>query len=465
MEPKEGSGKKKHSKTHPSKTHHTKHKKEPKPHKEKENGENGKHTATTTTTLSPRSEGPSVEPSQEGSLEDITAQVTPEEASKLHQELVESTRGLADFERIKLLGKGCIGHVYLVKLKGTEQLYAMKVLRKADMVKLNKVKRVLTEREVLATADHPFVITLYYSFQSQTQICFIMQYCAGGEFYRFIQRQPERCLKESQARFYATEVLLALEYLHEKGFIYRDLKPENILMHASGHVILTDFDLSKQATKPVEKKEVKTQFSGAKGFVSEPELVTNSFVGTEEYLAPEVLDGTGHNATVDWWTFGILLFEMLWGTTPFRGNSRDETFGNIKRRKVTFPEHKRGGVSKECKNLLSALLLPDPKKRLGAIGGAADIKDAPFFKGIHWEKVEKMKPPIVPKLKDKQDTRYFRDMVDDWEWDTTVINPSDLEEDNPWKDFGNVDYQERDDADRLDEKKEKKKKHGLGFLG
>eukprot|EP01126_Amoeba_proteus_P029905 TRINITY_DN2955_c0_g1_i12.p1 TRINITY_DN2955_c0_g1~~TRINITY_DN2955_c0_g1_i12.p1 ORF type:complete len:290 (-),score=66.01 TRINITY_DN2955_c0_g1_i12:115-984(-) len=289
-----------------------------------------------------------------------------------------------------------------------------------------------------------------------------MQYAAGGEFYRFIQRQPERCLKESQAKFYSTEVLLALEYLHLKGFIYRDLKPENILMHASGHIMLTDFDLSKQATNPVQSREVKKQFSGGTGTVSEPDLVTNSFVGTEEYLAPEVIKGTGHNATVDWWTFGILLFEMLFGTTPFRGRNRDETFGNIQRRRVSFPEHKRGGIGKDCKSLLLALLHTDPKKRLGAIGGATDIKDAPFFKGVKWDQVRHQKPPIIPKLSDPLDTRYFAELRDDWEWDTTEVDPQELDDDNPWKSFAPVDHSEREITD---EKKDKKKKRTLGFLG
>jgi protein-serine/threonine kinase len=375
---------------------------------------------------------------------------TPEEAisiaTEVHSKFVKRKIGLNDFERLKLIGVGGIGHVYLVRLKGTQQLYAMKTCRKIDMEKQNKIKRALTEREVLATADHPFISTLYYSFQSSTQLCFIMQYCAGGEFYRVIQRQPMKCLIEEQVKFYASEVLLALEYLHLKGFIYRDLKPENILMHATGHVLLTDFDLSKHATNPVQPRIVTKMFSGNTGVVSEPDLITNSFVGTEEYLAPEVIKGVGHNATVDWWTFGILIYEMLYGVTPFKGKNQQETFLKIQKQPlVNFPPHPRGvQVTKTVKTLLKALLTVDNKKRLGTTGGATDIKDHPFFKDIKWQLLRQITPPIVPKLSDPLDTKYFKDQLDTWEWDEKEIDPTQLASNDKWKDFLDVDHGERD---------------------
>lgn len=151
------------------------------------------------------------------------------------------------FRTLKLLGRGGIGRVFLVQLKGTSLLYAMKVLTKDEMIQRNKVKRVMTEREILATANHPFVVTMYASFQTVDRLCFVMEYCAGGEFFKVLQRQPKRRLREEAVKFYAAEVTLALEYLHHMGFIYRDLKPENILLRESGHIALTDFDLSKQA--------------------------------------------------------------------------------------------------------------------------------------------------------------------------------------------------------------------------
>lgn len=168
--------------------------------------------------------------------------------------------GPQHFTRLKLLGRGGIGQVFLVRLKDTDKLYAMKVLTKEEMISRNKVKRVMTEREILATANHPFIVTMYASFQTADRLCFVMEYCAGGEFFRVLQRQPRRRLKEDAVRFYAAEVILALEYLHHMGFIYRDLKPENILMRENGHIALTDFDLSKQA-HAVSPRVVQQQLS------------------------------------------------------------------------------------------------------------------------------------------------------------------------------------------------------------
>ena len=159
----------------------------------------------------------------------------------------DETIGPSHFTRLKLLGRGGIGSVFLVRLKDTDKLYAMKVLTKEEMIAKNKIKRVMTEREILATANHPFIVTMYASFQSSNRLCFVMEYCAGGEFFRVLQRQPKKRLAEEAVKFYAAEVLLALEYLHHLGFIYRDLKPENILMRENGHIAVTDFDLSKQA--------------------------------------------------------------------------------------------------------------------------------------------------------------------------------------------------------------------------
>jgi len=251
----------------------------------------------------------------------------------------------------------------------------MKVLDKKEMIKRNKVKRVLTEREILATADHPFIVTLYWSFQSELKLYFFMDYCAGGEFFRMLQKQPGKCLPEEQVKFYAAEVLLALEYLHLMGFVYRDLKPENILLHETGHIMLTDFDLSKQAATTMGPQVVKKMFgSGQKDVYTNPELLTNSFVGTTEYIAPEVIQGFGQTSAVDWWTFGILMYEMLYGCTPYKGRSQDETFSQIVDGDLKFPDHLLYSVSSNVKSMIKKLLVVDVKKRLGSVHGAADIK-------------------------------------------------------------------------------------------
>jgi protein-serine/threonine kinase len=260
------------------------------------------------------------------------------------------------------------------------------------MKKRNKVNRVLTEREILATTNHPFIVTLYYSFQSQKCLYFVMSYCSGGAFFNMLQTRPQKCLTEKEAKFYAAEVLLGLEYLHMMGFIYRDLKPENILIHETGHIMLTDFDLSKHCLSQATIVEhiMKTTVS------VEPKGMTNSFVGTPEYVAPEVINGQGHTSAVDWWTYGVLIFEMLFGTTPFKGTDNDDTFNHIIHAKLKFPEHKISPVSSDCKGLIKKLLRPDYKKRLGSENGAADIKASKFFKDINWSLIRNLTPPIIP---------------------------------------------------------------------
>jgi len=362
-----------------------------------------------------------------------------------HPEVTDSPKQTArvsasNFEKIKLIGKGDVGKVYLVKHIETDKLYAMKILDKKEMIKRNKVKRVLTEREILATASHPFIVTLYWSFQSADKLYFVMDYCAGGEFFRMLQRQPGKCLPEESVRFYSAEVLLALEYLHMMGFIYRDLKPENILVHETGHIMLTDFDLSKQAATSVNPQVIKKIFEKPEIY-SKPELVTNSFVGTAEYIAPEVIQGYGQSSSVDWWTFGILMFEMLYGITPYRGKTQEDTFNQILHHEVKFPEHHQYPISGACKSLIKKLLANDPKKRLGSGHGAADIKKHKFFEGkINFTLIRNITPPMIPKLQHALDTSNFRNIQDDEE--EKEGEPQGEDPTNPFKDFTPIDRTE-----------------------
>jgi len=340
--------------------------------------------------------------------------------------------GPQHFAKLKLLGRGGIGRVYLVLLKGTKKLYAMKVLTKEEMIRRNKVKRVMTEREILATANHPFIVTMYASYQTATRLCFIMEFCEGGEFFRVLQRQPKKRLTESATRFYAAEVLLALEYLHHMGFIYRDLKPENVLMRMNGHIALTDFDLSKQAhavsPRVIERQmtameKVKQSFHRGKQrgsklnllqiVDSEPVLAaeTKSFVGTEEYIAPEVVQGVGQSSAVDWWTLGILIYEMLVGTTPFKGSDSDETFSNIVSHQVKFPDDVE--VSPEGKSVIRKLLRREADKRLGHTQGASEIRSQKWFQDLNFELIRNKQAPIVPKMRDPYDLTQYKTVKDD----------------------------------------------------
>lgn len=308
------------------------------------------------------------------------------------------------FEKIKLLGQGDAGKVYLVREKRSSKLFAMKVLNKAEMIKRNKIKRVLAEQEILASSNHPFIVTLYHSFQSEDHLFLCMEYCMGGEFFRALQTRERRSISEADARFYAAEVTAALEYLHLMGYIYRDLKPENILLHQSGHIMLSDFDLSKQSGElraPTIVNSARSYSNNNMPAIDTKACIadfrTNSFVGTEEYIAPEVIRGNGHTIAVDWWTLGILIYEMLFGITPFKSKSRNATFANILRQDVMFPDGNGfQTISSQCKSIIKKLLIKDENKRLGSRAGASDIKAHPFFKNTQWALLRNQTPPMVP---------------------------------------------------------------------
>ncbi|XP_020099028.1 phototropin-1B-like [Ananas comosus] len=216
--------------------------------------------------------------------------------------------GLKHFKPAKPLGSGDTGSVHLVQLLEMGEYFAMKAMNKNVMLNRNKVHRATAKREILDMLDHRFLPTLYASFQTKTHICLITDYCLGGELFLLLERQPLKVLREDAVRFYAAEVIVALEYLHCQGIIYRDLKPENIMLQRDGHIVLTDFDLScLTSCKPElllpdsvdKKKHSKGRIPPV--FVAEPMRALNSFVGTEEYIALEIITGVGHTSAVDSW--------------------------------------------------------------------------------------------------------------------------------------------------------------------
>mmetsp|Transcript_8922 Transcript_8922/g.20493 ORF Transcript_8922/g.20493 Transcript_8922/m.20493 type:complete len:734 (+) Transcript_8922:53-2254(+) len=353
--------------------------------------------------------------------ERVVEEEDPDDAGDYENDDSQGIPGPEDFERIQMIGCGDVGRVFLVRQFETSQLFAMKVLSKGEMLHRNKVQRCLTERDILATVDHPCIVGLHYSFTTPGHLYFVMDYCAGGELFRMLKRQPAGRIPEDWVRFYAAEVLLALEYLHSIGFVYRDLKPENILLHATGHIMLTDFDLAVQAEPTAPEIVKRSQWSKFKHAFSadaaatsdlvfhsqEPVLSRNSFVGTPEYIAPEVISGTGHTSAVDWWTFGVLLFEMAIGRTPFAGPTEDQTFANItnKEHKLPFPE--TPVVTPQLKKLIKKLLEKNAKKRLGSRHGATEVMKAAFFDGLKWQLVRNQVPPFIPKLRDPLDCTAF----------------------------------------------------------
>jgi len=316
------------------------------------------------------------------------------------------------FEVLEHLGQGDVGNVQLVELRGVPGppvKLAIKRLNKGEMINRNKVHRVKVEEEILNAVDHPFLPRLYATFQSEKHLHFVIDYCAGGELYEALQKQPNKRFPEPAVKFYAAEVLLALQYLHLQGYIYRDLKPENVLLQADGHIVLTDFDLSYAAScdpqlvwprfnhthrGPVDYSRMRgTGAPVGPMLVAQPEAMANSFVGTEEYLSPEVVKSSGHNGSVDWWSLGVFIYEMAYGVTPFNGPFRDATFKNVLDQPLRFPE--TPAMSPELKAMVKALLVKDPLQRLGSSGGAAEIKRHAFFDGIVWERIREMPAPVV----------------------------------------------------------------------
>ncbi|CAO3693135.1 unnamed protein product [Rhizopus stolonifer] len=271
-------------------------------------------------------------------------------------------------------------------------------MRSKEMIERNKIKRALAEQAILSKANHPFIVPLYHSFQSQDYLYLCMEFCVGGEFFRALKNRPGRVLKENEAKFYAAEVVAALEYLHLMGIVFRDLKPENILLHASGHLMLSDFDLSVQSLSVTQPNIVQpsSPFSKLPMIDTRMNIRTNSFVGTEEYLAPEIIRGEGHSCTVDWWALGIFVFEMICGYTPFKGETRDDTFDIILKGSVDFPDTPFQPLSSQCKAFVRKLLVKNEKKRLGSRAGASEVKSHSFFHTINFALLRHMKPPIIP---------------------------------------------------------------------
>ncbi|XP_021399845.1 ribosomal protein S6 kinase alpha-2 isoform X2 [Lonchura striata] len=292
----------------------------------------------------------------------------------------------SQFELLKVLGQGSYGKVFLVrKVKGSDagQLYAMKVLKKATLKVRDRVRSKM-ERDILAEVNHPFIVKLHYAFQTEGKLYLILDFLRGGDL--FTRLSKEVMFTEEDVKFYLAELALALDHLHGLGIIYRDLKPENILLDEEGHIKITDFGLSKEAIDHDKR--------------------AYSFCGTIEYMAPEVVNRRGHTQSADWWSFGVLMFEMLTGSLPFQGKDRKETMALILKAKLGMPQF----LSIEAQSLLRALFKRNPSNRLGAgFDGVEEIKRHPFFVTIDWNKLyrKEIKPPFKPAVGRPEDTFHF----------------------------------------------------------
>jgi len=291
---------------------------------------------------------------------------------------------LEDFEMLKVLGKGTFGKVMLGKEKTSGSVYAIKLLRKDVILAKDEVEHTLTENRVLQSAKHPFLTELKFSFQTEDRLIFVMEYVNGGEL--FFHLSKDKVFSETRSRFYGAEITLALKYLHEQKIVYRDLKLENLLLDAEGHIKITDFGLCKQEVSHAD--------------------TTKTFCGTPEYLAPEVLEDSDYGHAVDWWGFGVVLYEMLCGRLPFYNREHDVLFELILTEPVRFPTR----LSETSKSILNGLLEKVPDQRLG--GGVRDAEEVmghSFFELINWNDIlhKKIPPPFKPSISSKEDVSNF----------------------------------------------------------
>ena len=282
--------------------------------------------------------------------------------------------GPSNFICLALLGQGSFGEVYLVQEKNTQNYFAMKVLDKKRIEKQNIFKYAMTERNVLSIINFPFIVKLNYAFQTKDKLFLLLDYCPGGDLSKQLQIQTR--FSEDKAKFYICEITLALGELHKKDIIFRDLKPDNIVIDKEGHVMLTDFGLSREG---VNEK-----------------YIAKSFCGSIAYLAPEMLNRKGHGKAVDWYLLGVCFYEMLVGIPPYFSNNKEQIFKNIEKAELFIPNF----VSRKAQQFLRDLLKKDPENRLGSKRDVEEIKEHPYMEGVDWERVYKreyMPPPIIQK--------------------------------------------------------------------
>jgi len=299
----------------------------------------------------------------------------------------------------KTLGTGAFGRVRFVTHKATNNFYALKTLKKSSIIKMKQVDHIISEKSILQMLNHPFIVNMWGSFHDARYIYMVLEYIVGGEFFTHLRKAGR--FDNSQSCFYGAQIAAIFEYCHSKNIVYRDLKPENILINADGYVKLTDF-----------------------GFAKVIEHRTYTLCGTPEYIAPEVLLNKGHGKPVDWWTLGILIYEMIVGYPPFVDEDPMGIYQKILSGKIVFPKL----FDKNAKGLVKKLLTADLGKRYGNLkNGVDDIKTHKWFKDINWDDLAAKKVPteFKPTVKSESDTSNFDDYPDSEELPPVVAKEQD----------------------------------------
>merc|ERR1719433_2190645 len=307
---------------------------------------------------------------------------------------------MTDFDSVKTIGRGAFGEVRVVRKKEDNKVYAMKMMRKKEMITKKQVGHIRAERNLLAAADCPWLVKLHYSFQDDTYLYLVMEYCAGGDLMTILMR--EDILSEDHTRFYMAELAMAIKSVHDLKFVHRDLKPDNILIATNGHVKLSDFGLAKGFGTREEQYISMYQEKAKKGFADVPESnrrssrptkrdrkLMFSTVGTPDYIAPEVFSQKGYGAEVDWWSLGVIMYECLVGYPPFYAEEPLQTCRKIVNYKRTLKIPPEAGISSYAQDMVFKLICTH-KTRIGYKG----ITQHPFFQKCPWGKLETMVPPF-----------------------------------------------------------------------
>ncbi len=344
-------------------------------------------------------------------------QICPEEKEKIkkeiyNQEMIKSRKSrekqsIRGYESIAIIGRGAFGEVHVCREKKTGKIYAIKKIKKNILIIKNQIRHVLNEQILMSKASSPWIVELKASFQEDEYLYLVMEYLPGGDLMNLLIQKD--ILTEKEAKFYISELILAIESIHNLDCIHRDIKPDNILIDKNGHIKLSDFGLAKISDKLYEKEDEKYKnFLPNKNNEKNHKMTHNknfSCVGTAYYVAPEVLKKSGYDKDIDWWSVGIIFFEMLVGYAPFCSKETTEVCYKVLNWKDFLNIPKKVKLSEEAKDLIYKLI-NNSDDRLGK-NGSEEIKRHPFFKDVNWNNIRKSKAPFIPQLKNEYDTKYF----------------------------------------------------------
>ena len=319
------------------------------------------------------------------------------ESEELRKNRIKQT--IRDYESIKIIGRGAFGEVHVCRVKKTGEIVAIKKIKKDEIIKKNQIIHIRNEQKFMSKVKSPWIVELKASFQDNDFLYLVMEFLPGGDFMNLLIEKDK--LTEEEAKFYTAELILAVESIHKLDCIHRDIKPDNILIDKTGHIKLSDFGLAKVSDKLYEQNSTKTPNYN-------PNKRTHqklySCVGTAFYVAPEVLKKKGYSQEIDWWSVGVIFYEMLVGYAPFYAEETQEVINKVLGKIWEVPEEIK--LSKEALDFMKRMM-SDPNERLGK-NGPEEIKSHPFFKGVDWDNIRNnMKPPFIPDIENDYDTKYF----------------------------------------------------------